>query len=357
MGFLGIEMGLIVACLWGFADIFATLAAHRLSTFRTTMISQLTSFLGLLLIGAATFWFSPLFLTLPELLHSMFLGVFTGFCASLAYLALYRCLKLGPVAITGPLTATSPVVTLLLSAFILRQNLTLMQLVLVLISICGVVLASTNLPELRSLLSGSKGSLWTQGVRWAIVATLAFGSLDFGIGASVTVSDWFLPGLCTRFFTLFFLLLFGSMLYLLRKFYMRKHFISTQQTVPLQLAAGPSMQQTVPLLSAITPSMQRTVPLLSVAGPKAKRSLKRPSSKSGLGIGFALLVGIIESAAILVFSLDTQLVTTGVTAAIASSYGLFVLLFGVLFYRERLALNQFLGIALFMFSIVLLTLS
>src|SRR5258707_701563 len=131
MGFLGIGLGMAVACLWGFADIFATLAARRSSTFKTTIVSQVTSFLGLLLIGAGSFWSSHLFFTLPDLLRSTVPGVFTGFCAALAYLALYRALELGPVVITGPLTATSPFFTLLLSTFFLREHLTLIQLGLV----------------------------------------------------------------------------------------------------------------------------------------------------------------------------------------------------------------------------------
>ncbi len=44
------------------------------------------------------------------------------------------------------------------------------------------------------------------------------------------------------------------------------------------------------------------------------------------------------------------------TSAIASSYALVVMLFGMLVYRERLAKNQLLGIAMFMVGLVLLAL-
>lgn len=330
MSFLGIGLGMMVACLWGLADIFATLAARHSNAFKTTLVSQLTSFLGLLLIGAGAFWSARLSFTLSDLLHSLALGVFTGFCAALAYLALYRALELGPVTITGPLTATSPIFTLLLSAFFLQERLAPLQIGLVLFGILGIVLASTNLPELYLLLTKFRFYLWTPGVRWAIVATLAFGSLDFGIGASVSVSDWFLPGLSTRFFTLLFLLLFTYGLSLWRKYYVKK--------------IGAS-------------AARNAFARISLSGFEVLSSLWQPSlTSSRRGIRFALLVGVIESVAILIFSFDTRLVTTGVTSALAASYGLVVLLFGMLAYRERLVLNQFLGIALFMLSIILLAL-
>jgi drug/metabolite transporter (DMT)-like permease len=63
-----------------------------------------------------------------------------------------------------------------------------------------------------------------------------------------------------------------------------------------------------------------------------------------------------ENAAVLTFSLDTRIATTGVTSAIASSYSLVVMMFGMLAYRERLAKNQLLGIAMFMIGLVLLAL-
>ncbi|HAG98646.1 MAG TPA: hypothetical protein DCL75_07270 [Ktedonobacter sp.] len=66
--------------------------------------------------------------------------------------------------------------------------------------------------------------------------------------------------------------------------------------------------------------------------------------------------GMLENAAVLTFSLDTRIATTGITSAIASSYALVVMLFGMLMYRERLAKNQLFGIVMFMSGLILLAL-
>ncbi len=54
--------------------------------------------------------------------------------------------------------------------------------------------------------------------------------------------------------------------------------------------------------------------------------------------------------------LDTRIATTGITSAIASSYALVVMMFGMIVYHERLAKNQLFGIAMFMTGLVLLAL-
>jgi len=65
---------------------------------------------------------------------------------------------------------------------------------------------------------------------------------------------------------------------------------------------------------------------------------------------------MIESAAILTFSLNTRIATTGIAAAIASSYALVVMIFGMIVYRERLAKNQLFGIVMFMICLFALAL-
>src|SRR5262245_12528565 len=115
MDLLGVELGLLVAFLWGSGDILASLATRRLSTFQTTFLSQIASLIGLLFLGTVAFWLGKLSFTLPAFLHSAIVGFFTGCCAAIGYLAFYRALEVGPLALIGPLTATSPIFTLLLS--------------------------------------------------------------------------------------------------------------------------------------------------------------------------------------------------------------------------------------------------
>src|SRR5207244_10175655 len=107
----------------------------------------------------------------------------------LGYFALYRALEIAPIAITSPLSASRPFFTLILSAFVLKEHVTLEQKGFVAIGILGIILASTSVAQLRILLKKPGFSLWSQGVRWAVVATLAFGALDFCIGCFGLVSN------------------------------------------------------------------------------------------------------------------------------------------------------------------------
>ena len=249
-------------------------------------------------------------------------------CAALGYFAFYRALEIGPIAIVSPITATSSTFTLILSTLILQEQLTIGRMGFVTIVILGIVLASTSIAELRALLHKPGYSLWSQGVRWAIVATLAFGAMDFGIGASASVSGWFLPVLWTRFFSILFLILISYW----------KH---CQRQSRAHITGAPS--STGRTLSLSLPSLEE---IAHVRNPLA--------SKIGLGVLLAIIAGIMENAAVLTLSLDTRIATTGITSAIASSYALVVMVFGLLVYRERLAKNQLFGIALFMVGLVLL---
>ncbi len=73
-----------------------------------------------------------------------------------------------------------------------------------------------------------------------------------------------------------------------------------------------------------------------------------------MGVLLAIIAGFAENAAVLCFSLDTRVATTGIAATIVSGYSLIVILFGLSVYHERLTGNQIGGIILFMSGLVLL---
>ncbi|HAT45135.1 MAG TPA: hypothetical protein DDW33_09090 [Ktedonobacter sp.] len=324
---LGVGLGVTVALLWGSADILATLAARRLQTFKTTFISQSIGLLALLAFGTIAFWLWHLPFTPTAFALSALIGIFTGLCAALGYFAFYRALEIGPMALVSPITATSSTFTIILSVLILQEQLTLGRMGLVTIVILGIVLASSSLAQLRTLLHKPGYSLWSPGIRWAVAATLAFGAMDFGIGASASISGWFLPVLWTRFFSILFLTLPSCWKRYQRLSCAHTTLCSNEQTLSLSL----------PNLEDIA-------------------HLRNPLSRLGLGILLAIVAGMLENAAVLTFSLDTRIATTGITSAIASSYALVVMLFGMLMYRERLAKNQLFGIVMFMSGLILLAL-
>jgi uncharacterized membrane protein len=207
MELLGVALGVLTAVLWSAADIVVTMAARRWRIFKVTFVTQTAGFLALFVWGIVASVFLHLPVSQSVIVLSLLIGLFTGGCAALGNFYFYRALETGPIALVSPLISTSSICTLVLSLFILRQGLTTVQFGAIVLSILGVVLAATNPREIRSLV-GTRGSLFlTKGVRWAMLATLAFGVMNFGIGASATLSGWYLPVLWARLFSVGFLLL------------------------------------------------------------------------------------------------------------------------------------------------------
>jgi len=327
MELLGTGLGLTAALLWGSADILAALAARRLRTFKTTFLSQTIGLFVLLAFGTIALWRWHLPLTFTALLPSVLIGILTGLCAALGYFAFYRALEIGPIALVSPITSTSSTFTLVLSVLILQEQLSLGRTGFVTLVMLGLVLTSTSMAELRTLLKKPGLSIWGQGVRWAIVATLAFGAMDFGIGASASLTGWFLPVLWMRFFSILFLS-FASL-------WKRQKRPSHPQTLAEPASNGRTLSLSLPSLEDIA-------------------HIRYPLSKLGFGVLLAILAGTLENVAVLTFSFDTRITTIGIASAITSGYALVVILFGMLTYRERLDRNQLCGIAIFMVGLVLL---
>lgn len=151
--------------------------------------------------------------------------------------------------------------------------------------------------------------------------------MDFGIGASASLTGWILPVLWTRFFSILFLT-FASL-------WKRQKRLSYPHMIVDPASSGKSLSLSLPSLEDIA-------------------HVRYPLSKLGLGILLAILAGTLENAAVLTFSIDTRIATTGITSVLASSSALIVMLFGMMTYREKLARNQLFGIAIFMVGLVLL---
>src|SRR5579863_1893004 len=277
---LGIGLGVTIALLWGTADILATLAARRVGTFKATLISQSSGLLALFSFAAIVFGIWRMTFTLSAYATSALIGLLTGFCAALGYFAFYRALEIGPMALVSPLSAASSAFTLLLAALLLQEHLSFGRLVLVMMIIIGIVLASTSLAELRVLLGKPGSSFWSRGVCWALVATLAFGAMDFGIGASASISGWFLPVLWTRIFSILFLTLIPLC---------RRHRQVVGQSVMSPSFPGGQMNR------------------LTLANLAVIARRRKPFSPVAAGLLFALTAGIIENAAVLTFSFDTRI--------------------------------------------------
>jgi drug/metabolite transporter (DMT)-like permease len=117
-----------------------------------------------------------------------------GAIAMTAYALHYRALELGPVAVVSPVGAGYAVVGFSLAVVLLGERPGGLAIVGGLITIAGVVLVSTNLPALRAGLHGKPPGLW-----WAFGSSLGFGVAGLLLGVIARDSqDWVVTLLSTR---------------------------------------------------------------------------------------------------------------------------------------------------------------
>lgn len=324
MEVVGVALAVAVALLWGTADYVATLAARRLGTVQTTFFSQAAGLCALLAFDllSPSLWatFTP-----RAMIASAVIGAFTGICASVGYWAFYKALEIGPVALVSPLSSSSAMITLLLSIVLLQERLTPLQNAALALLLPGLVIASTNVGELGLLLKKKATLVFrSRGVGFALIAAVAFGAMDFGIGASARQSGWFLPVLWSRTYSLLFLTLIFT--WMDRRARPRFSYSSIRLWRRHVLEAG--FRDTSPFSLTLC----------------------------RIGLLLASIAGMVENAAVLLFSIDTLIAQTGVTAVIASNYSLVAMLFGCLLFYERLERNQVFGIGLVLGGLSLLAL-
>lgn len=365
MGLVILVLGILAAVLWGSADFVAALSARRIGTFRTALVSQVVGAGVLAIFGALAYAHVPLHLQLigPAALA----GVLTGLLAAGAYFAFYGGLSLGPISIVSPVNASYGVITLILSVIFLGERLSAAQFVAISGIIIGVALAATDLTELRKVLpGGAHKTLITPGVRAALAAMTAFGLLLFGIGAASTVFGWFLPVFWTRFFAALTLLLVLAW----ERVRHQRHDLTEDASVSTNL---PSSQHNLVLprkrstrhwsrRSRSEYPIARARVITSALPPMVKEVARRTLGartffSSHRWWMLAALVGTVDTAGFLAYSIDTQIAPTALAAVISSTYTLIPVALGVAVFRERPAHNQVIGVALVILGLAALSLA
>ena len=110
---MGILLGLLTALSWGSADFLARFATHRIGTLRTMLYMQFT---GFLLLTISLPWLGGWgHLADDSGWRPWAWGVLAGIINCFATLTLYRSFEIGKMAVVAPLSASYPVLTVLLS--------------------------------------------------------------------------------------------------------------------------------------------------------------------------------------------------------------------------------------------------
>jgi uncharacterized membrane protein len=179
-------LGLLAALLAGVADFFAALVSRKLGSFLTLLYMIASS--ALVLVLAQAFWFRESLLGLAD---TVFLFLIAA-AAVVGYLAFYRGLALGPVAVVSPIAACDGAVAALLGIVLIGEHLVVAHYAAIAALVVGVALAATDVRELKKGLGAPR-----KGPLLAVVTMFGFGVAIAGLAYMAERSQSFLLPLLT----------------------------------------------------------------------------------------------------------------------------------------------------------------
>ena len=279
---ISVLFGATAAFCWGSADFLSRRQSERVGSYRTVLYAHVMT---LVVIAALIPVLRPTFVVGPVVALVL---TACGLVSLLAFMLLYRAFHRGTVSVVAPIAYTYPAVTTILSILLLGTVLAETSIVAIVWVIAGVVLLSTRLSELRAALSGKGAPNVISGVGSAVGSSVIFGIVYVGLGYSIPLVGYVVPVIFLR---------------------------------GVAAAAG----------FLLAPLLKQDV---------------RPS-RSALS-NTVIAMGVLEAVGFLAFtygvsqggsSLPVVTAVSGMGGAVAAAYGL-------IFLRERLELNQIVGVVL-----------
>jgi drug/metabolite transporter (DMT)-like permease len=139
------------------------------------------------------------FLAVAPRLGELGVGELLGFggagrIQTVAFLAYFRALKEGPVAVVTPVVSAYAAVVLVLAIVFFHERPSIGQLIGIGVTVTGVILVATDLRTLSRIRIG-------RGVLFGLAALVSFGYVLFFIAKNVPEFSWFLPPYLVRLFT------------------------------------------------------------------------------------------------------------------------------------------------------------
>jgi drug/metabolite transporter (DMT)-like permease len=178
---MGILLGLLTALFWGSSDFLARFATHRIGTLRTMLYMQFSGFLLLTIflpwlggwgrLADGSGW------------HPWAWGILAGVLNCSATLSLYRSFEVGKMAVVAPLSASYPVLTVLLS-LLSGEQLRAARAVGIACTVLGVILVAggEKTPDADDAEALRRSG---RGIRWALCSAVAFGFLFWLLGVRI----------------------------------------------------------------------------------------------------------------------------------------------------------------------------
>lgn len=173
----GIALGVLTAVSWGSADFLARFATRSVGSIRALLGMQ---FWGAIFVTILLF-FSHDWGHLFDFSgwQPWAWGMLAGAINTFAMLALYRAFEIGKLSLVGPVSASYPTLTVILS-LLSGEHLSLLRTGGIVAALAGVLLVASG--EKSSATLGEQKSNDTRGVAWAIAAAVGFGVLFWLLG-------------------------------------------------------------------------------------------------------------------------------------------------------------------------------
>lgn len=291
---ISIIVGLVAMLSWGIADFLQSTAIRKLGEYKTMFLSNFFGFLALI-----PFLFNKNMyaIAMPNLL----LLFFAGFSQVVAIVNFYKSMNIGEIAIVTPISASYPVVAVILMVVFLHAKLTFLSVIAIIILIIGIILTATDLRKLKHLHEA-------KGVKESLFALVLWGFYFFVI--SLGASDTTLFGINFP-----------------ETHYMAMFFYST----------------------IINGAMMATYALMNKGFPK-KEDFK---SKKWV---IVIITTIIYTIAWIVLNYGMTVGNPALITSISSLYPMICVVLAMIFNKEKLVINQKIGIATILLGLVLISL-
>jgi drug/metabolite transporter (DMT)-like permease len=282
---MGIVLGLTAALSWGLADYFAALSSRRVGALRVVLGFHLVAMVLLSVIlfasggglsevtGRDLAWF-----------------VLIGALGWLSYLAFYQALAIGPISIVSPIVSAYAAVTVVCAVLIGGERLAPGEVLAVAVVLLGVVLASSDLAQIRAI-----ERVAALGIVLALVTAVLIGAFVYGVAYFSGDYGWLAPIVLARAFSTLFI-------------------------------AGTALR-----------------------GGVWRFPERRPSLLAMIG-----LIAVVDTAGYIAFNFGVRHADTSIVATAAAPYALVPVVAGVFLFHERPAAIQWAGVGLVIAGLVLL---
>jgi drug/metabolite transporter (DMT)-like permease len=192
---MGILLGLTAALSWGLADYLAAMASRRTGALRVVLGFHVVAMvlLAVLLFGSGG--------GLAEISRSDLVWfVFIGALGWLSYLAFYRALAIGPISIVSPIVSAYAASTVVCAVLIGGERLAGGETAAIVVVMIGVVLASSDLAQMRRI-----ERVAALGLVLALVTAVLIGAFVYGVAYFSVDYGWLVPIFVARGFSTLFI--------------------------------------------------------------------------------------------------------------------------------------------------------